>query len=78
MKTTTTTATATATATATVALPLVVFGSSSLLLNLESPEGEKVENWGEVFRVMTEAHFQAAMNRAAAHGRDGGLPPQEW
>ena len=73
-----TTETTTTTTTTTANLPLVEFATGGALLNLEFRGGEKVENWGVVFRIMTEAHFQAAMNRAAAHGRDGGMPPSEW
>jgi hypothetical protein len=75
---TATTATTATTSTANDTLPSVVFESSRWLKTLASDEGQKCESYGIQFRIMTEANFQAAMNRAAAHGRDGGMPPQEW
>jgi hypothetical protein len=70
--------TSTTRTTRTTTLPFVNFESATLLTTLTAPQGQKCEHYGIPFRVITEANFQAAMNRAAAHGRDGGMPPQEW
>ena len=60
------------------ALPSVDFTSSSVLPNLESANGQKVESWGVQFRIMTEANFQMHCTAAMQHGYNGGMMPKEW
>ena len=60
------------------ALPSVDFTSASVLPNLESANGQKVESWGVQFRIMTEAYFQMHCTAAMQHGYNGGMMPKEW